>query len=155
MGRKCGVSPFFVQATPGEILKKRIQEVANSSGFQLRIVEKGGRTLKSMLMKSDVKPNKRCWDQECPICMTGEQGKCNKENAGYTIQCKTCWESEEKKDASFKQKRYIMHHLKKPWEVRVMKIFSCLTQMNSLLPLFPPPEKDMLSEDEFTKCSGF
>ena len=102
-------SVLFVQATPGEILKKRIQEVANSSGFQLRIVEKGGRTLKSMLMKSDVKPNKRCWDQECPICMTGEQGKCNKENAGYTIQCKTCWESEERKDAPIKQKRYIMH----------------------------------------------
>ena len=60
-------------------------------------------------MKSDVKPNKRCWDQECPICMTGEQGKCNKENAGYTIQWKTCWENEEKKDAPIKQKRYIMH----------------------------------------------
>ena len=55
---------MFVQSTPGEALKKSIQEIANRSEFKIRVVERGGRTLKSMLQKSDIVPNKKCWDNK-------------------------------------------------------------------------------------------
>ena len=71
-------------------------------------MERGGRTVKGMLQKSDVLPNKRCWDDRCPICKTDELGNCNKENIGYSIICQTCWESEENKDKEMKIRRHIM-----------------------------------------------
>ena len=80
-------SVVFVQSTPDETLKKSIQEVANSSAFKIRVVERGGRTLKSIFHKSDIIPNKKCWDNNCPVCQTEEKGLCCRENAGYSIQC--------------------------------------------------------------------
>lgn len=47
---------LFVQAPPGEMLRKKIQQVYDMSGIRVRVVEQGGRSIKSMLMKSDVKP---------------------------------------------------------------------------------------------------
>ena len=57
-----------------EELKNKIQEVANSTQFKIKVVEKGGKTIKSMLQKSDVIPNKKCWDEDCPICLTEAKG---------------------------------------------------------------------------------
>ena len=67
-------SVVFVQSTPDEALKRSIQEVANESAFKIRVVERGGRTLKSMLQKSDIIPNKKYWDNNCPVCTTEEKG---------------------------------------------------------------------------------
>ena len=53
-------SVVFVQATPGEQLRKSIQEVVDASEFKIKVVERGGRTMKGMLQKSDIIPNKRC-----------------------------------------------------------------------------------------------
>ena len=102
-------SVVFVQSTPNEILKRSIQEVANESAFKIRVVERGGRTLKSMLQKSDIIPNKKCWDNNCPVCTTEEKGLCCHENAGYSIQCLTCWNDPNKVDKSVKERKYVMH----------------------------------------------
>ena len=51
---------LFVQPTPGEVLRKQLQDLANSTQFKIKVVERGGRTLKAMLQKSDVIPNKSC-----------------------------------------------------------------------------------------------
>ena len=99
-------SVLFVQATPGEILRKKVQEVADTVGIRLRVLKQGGRSIKSMLMKSDIKSTQKCWD---PICQTEEKGKCNKENSGYSIKCKTCWEDPGKKDEPINKRRYVMH----------------------------------------------
>ena len=102
-------SVVFVQSTPDEALKKSIQKVANNSAFKIRVVEKGGCTLKSMLQKSNIVPNKKCWDSNCPVCQTEEKGLCCRENAGYSIQCLTCWNDPEKVDRPIQDRKYIMH----------------------------------------------
>ena len=49
-------SVMFVQSSPNEILRKEIQKIVDRSGFKVKVVQRGGRTLKSMLQRSDVKP---------------------------------------------------------------------------------------------------
>ena len=100
-------SVLFVQATHKERLRTQIQEIADRYGLNIKVVERGGRTIKAILQKSEVERMK-CYDPECIICLTtGDKGNCNKENVGYTIKCKTCLE--EKPDQSVKEKRQIMH----------------------------------------------
>ena len=102
-------SVVFVQATPGEELKKSTQEVANKSELKIKVVERGGRTMKGLLQKSDIVPNKKCWNEQCPVCLTEEKGSCCKENLGYSIQCQTCWTDQNKLDDGIKERKYIMH----------------------------------------------
>ena len=57
----------------------------------------------------DIVPNKKCWDSNCPVCQTEEKGLCCRENAGYSIQCLTCWNDPEKVDRPIQDRKYIMH----------------------------------------------
>ena len=100
---------LFVQPTPGEVLRKKLQDLANLTEFKIKVVERGGRTVKGMLQRSDVIPNKKCWDDRCPVCNTEERGLCNMENIGYSILCRTCWDDPEKQDEGMKKKKFIMH----------------------------------------------
>ena len=47
-----------------------------------------------------------------------------------------------------KQKKYMRSHLRKPREVRVKQIFTRISQMNALFPLFPGPENVMFLDSE-------
>ena len=125
-------SVVFVQSTPNEILKRSIQEVANESAFKIRVVERGGRTLKSMLQKSDVIPNKRCWDNSCPVCLTEEKGLCCSENSGYSIQCLTCWNDPNKIEKSAKERKFVMHgETNRTARVRCLEHKSALTRRDN------------------------
>ena len=97
---------LFVQSTPREQLRRQIQLEADKGGVSLRVVERGGRTLKSMLQKSEVE-KLVCEDSECVICQNEDKGLCSKENIGYTVVCNTC--KSEKKDLPVKQNKFIMH----------------------------------------------
>ena len=81
---------LFVQATPGEVLRRRIEDVVRKSGFKVKVVERGGRQVKSLLQKSDVHPQDQCWDNGCHVCLTGGGGKCNVEGVVYKIWCVDC-----------------------------------------------------------------
>ena len=81
---------LFVQATPNEELRKQVQLEADKSGLKIKVCEKGGRTIRSLLQRSDVLPQMSCGDTECVVCNTKEEGKCRKENCGYKIYCKAC-----------------------------------------------------------------
>ena len=87
---KENVSVLFVQATPNEELRKLLQKEAEKAGLKIKVIEKGGRSIKSMLQKSDIEPQKSCGDINCVICKTKETGLCEIENAGYNIYCKKC-----------------------------------------------------------------
>ena len=80
----------FVQATPEEVLKKAVQTEADLSGIKVRVVEKGGRSIKSLLQRSDIQPNKKCYQDNCIICLSSDKGRCDVENAGYIVKCKSC-----------------------------------------------------------------
>ena len=69
-----------------------MQEEACRSGLNIRIVEKGGRNIKSILQRSDVKPEKSCNDPTCVVCLTSNTGRCREENSGYVISCVVCKE---------------------------------------------------------------
>ena len=86
-------SVVFVQATPGEILKREVSKIMKNAGFNVRVVEKGGRNVKSFLQRSDVLPSANCNDDTCPICLTEGKGKCEVEGVVYRIWCPVCKEN--------------------------------------------------------------
>ena len=85
-------SVIFVQATPGEILKREVKKVVKEAGFNVKVVEKGGRSMRSLLQRSDVSPPAVCLDADCPICLTDGRGKCEVEGVVYRVWCKACKE---------------------------------------------------------------
>ena len=85
-------SVVFVPATPGEILRRRIEKVMLENNFKVKVVEKGGRSLRSILQRSDVSPCLTCWDSECPVCKTRGKGMCCEEGVVYRVWCLTCEE---------------------------------------------------------------
>ena len=89
---KSNGSVLFVQATPGERLKSAVQYVCDKSGMKIKVVEKGGRTVKQILQKSDIDPVEGCRRDDCMICSTKGGGNCEKESVGYRVDCSKCEE---------------------------------------------------------------
>ena len=83
-------SVVFVPATPGEILRKRIEKVMLGNNFNVKVVESGGRTLRSLLQRSDISPCLTCWDSECPVLKTQGRGMCCEEGVVYRVWCMNC-----------------------------------------------------------------
>ena len=83
-------SVMFVQATPNEVLRKEVQKIIDASGFKVKVVQRGGIPLKSMLQRSDVDPQMKCLDDDCPVCLTAPKGCCQMESVGYKIWCIEC-----------------------------------------------------------------
>ena len=81
---------IFAQATPEEVLQREIQKVVNSSGLRLKVVERGGKSLKGVFQRSDVMPDSRCWKDDCVVYSTKPKGLCSKEGVGYRIWCEVC-----------------------------------------------------------------
>ena len=85
-------SVMFVQATPGETLKKRIQAVCDQSELKVKVIEKGGRSMKQILQRSDVAMGGGCGRTDCVVCKSDDRGLCSKEGVGYMVWCPTCEE---------------------------------------------------------------
>ena len=83
-------SVMFVQATPGEILRKRVEDIVTKAGFKIKVIEKGGRTVRSLLQKSDVSSSLTCTDIACPVCSTTGKGGCQVEGVVYRVWCRVC-----------------------------------------------------------------
>ena len=86
---------LFVPATPGSTLARMIRtlEARNNQkrSWRMRVVEGGGRSLKSILQKSDPNPPVPCSHQNCPICISGKLGICSiPGGVNYAIICVTC-----------------------------------------------------------------
>ena len=59
--------------------------------MNIRVQEKGGRSMKNIFQKSD--PQKKgCERENCLVCVNGkgEGGHCKKMDIGYTVNCDTC-----------------------------------------------------------------
>ena len=77
------LSCLYSQTTK-EILRKEGQ--MDKFGIKVKVVEKGGRSLKRMLQCTDVEPSTMCNHDDC-VCRTEAKEKCSMENVGY-IWCK-------------------------------------------------------------------
>ena len=90
-------SVLFVTPTPGGTLAKELrqreEELNRHSDERVKIVEKGGRNIESLLAKKDPFMKENCTEKLCPLCNNGD-GKldiaCNTNNVGYRWTCKTC-----------------------------------------------------------------
>ena len=96
-------SVLFIPATPGGVLaaamRKREAELNKNSGFRVKIIEKGGRKLKDILVNKNPFPDKPCEELYCPLCtktaytdppIKPSQIRCDTLNVGYRWTCTAC-----------------------------------------------------------------
>ena len=85
---------IFVQATPNGVLAKKFRETIEKfpSDIKLRVVEKGGRSMQSTLVKTNPGRSIGCSKNNCFSCKNGkgEGGDCRTKNVGYEIGCVEC-----------------------------------------------------------------
>ena len=93
------IAPIIVPTTPGGKLMKMMRKVADEEakeGIRFKIVETGGRTLKSELQRSNPTKTPGCGDQMCVGCSEerGKGGDCRRNNVNYEIECRLCPEDD-------------------------------------------------------------
>ena len=90
--RRGDLSVVFVPATPRSELKKKYEKCIKESGVGIKVVEKSGRTIKSIVQRTDPFQKKRCEDNNnCMICKEEEgKGRCRQTGVVYEINCKSC-----------------------------------------------------------------
>ena len=91
---------LFVPPTPNgglaKALRRRECELNSNNDMSIRIIEKGGTKVKSILTTSDPFPKTKCDLKDCPFCsptplIEVEDGQnCRVHNVGYRILCKKC-----------------------------------------------------------------
>ena len=90
------ISVMFVQKTPQSLLANRLKaadkKISEITGDKLRIVERAGLKLSSLLHRSDPWAGQKCSDQQCLICTNPHNKKfdCSKRNIVYKSVCLTC-----------------------------------------------------------------
>ena len=89
------IAPILVPSTPdGElaaILRKVVQAEKNPD-MKFKIIETGGRTVKSLLQRSNPTATAGCSAGECIACKggRGSGGQCRRNNVTYEIECGLC-----------------------------------------------------------------
>ena len=81
-------SVMFVQSTPGSMLKEKVQKIAKKNRLKIKVVEKAGSTVKSVLQKSNPYGRQRCEREDCAVCEHGEVGECRTRGCVYQLVCK-------------------------------------------------------------------
>ena len=74
-------------------MKEREEELNKFNEERIKIVEKGGRNIESLLAKKDPFGKENCTEKLCPLCnKSGNKMDiaCNTNNVGYRWTCKTC-----------------------------------------------------------------
>ena len=88
-------SVLFVEQTPGGIYAARLREreavLAPLTGYRVKIVERSGSSMKSMLVRSDPFEGGKCSRENCLPCKAGaKNSKCSKRNILYESSCLEC-----------------------------------------------------------------
>ena len=85
---------LFIQRTQGGDLIKRMRKVENRisgmAGDSVRIVERAGISLESLLINKDPWSGDRCTNGECIVCRGAEGSACVKKGVVYQHICKLC-----------------------------------------------------------------
>ena len=90
----------------GNRQKEADRKLLEISGYRLRIVERAGLKLRSLLHKSDPWDGQKCSDPRCLICTNPYNKKfgCSKRNIAYKSVCLTCKDEAVKADIEKKEK---------------------------------------------------
>ena len=95
-GTKGGcIAPIIIPPTPNSELLQMLREVARvetQPGLKFKIVESGGRTIKSSVQKSNPTATPACQGGDCVACSGdgGSKGSCRKSNVVYEYACQLC-----------------------------------------------------------------
>ncbi|KAL8620473.1 hypothetical protein ACOMHN_048406 [Nucella lapillus] len=83
---------IFVPSTPHSQLSKRYQEVIGKTNLKIKVVERSGKTVKSILQESDPYKQPGCsTEEDCMVCKGGRgKGNCRREGVTYEIRCNEC-----------------------------------------------------------------
>ena len=73
-------------------MMRQVAENEAKEGIKFKIIETGGRTLKSMLQRSNPTATPGCSKEDCLGCNTerGKGGNCHQNNVNYEIECQLC-----------------------------------------------------------------
>ena len=73
-------------------LLKDVAETEAEAGVRFKVIETGGRSVKSMAQKSNPTETIGCIDDGCMACKDGRGmgGKCRQSNINYEIECQLC-----------------------------------------------------------------
>ena len=92
------------------MLQRRYQSEINRQGIKIRVVEKAGRSIKSMLQRSDPFKERRCGRESCFVCTTEGKGSCDKNGINYAVTCTSCenvYHGETSKNAFTRGKQHL------------------------------------------------
>jgi len=78
---------YFVQATPGSQLADQCQKVFQRCDLKVKVVERTGRTIKQLLVKSDPMNKGEC---KCRICAMAGKQICKVRECVYEMTCSLC-----------------------------------------------------------------
>ena len=71
---------------------KQIAETEAEAGVRFRIMETGGRTIKSLVQRSNPTGTSGCQEPDCLPCITGKGsgGNCRACGVNYQVECQLC-----------------------------------------------------------------
>ena len=78
---------FFVCATPNSELAEECRGVFKKSGLKVKVIEKTGKIMKEMLVKSDPFKEIRCNKNNCEACLVGDNINCKARDVLYKMSC--------------------------------------------------------------------
>ena len=89
------IAPIFVPPTPNGDLARELKDIAEreaEAGVLFRIVETGGRSIKSMVQRSNPTSTLGCDMAACLPCRTGpgDGGNCRGSGVNYQVECQLC-----------------------------------------------------------------
>ena len=89
---------FFVPKTKNGELASRLrqaeEDLSKLSKHRVKIVEKAGRSLKSILVRSDLRPEDSCGREKCLACEEEKgRGRCKQRSVTYQTSCRACQEA--------------------------------------------------------------
>ena len=73
-----------------ETVTYQVRKALKRSGLNVRIAQRTGPTLKSILTRSALEPPQCPGRSNCLACMAGLQGKCGTKNVVYRLECVIC-----------------------------------------------------------------
>ena len=78
---------MFIDSTPGEVLKKKIERLVKKYKMKIKVVERRGRTVKTILQKSYPFDRMKCKRSDCFVCKDDKKVNCRARGVIYEIQC--------------------------------------------------------------------
>ena len=85
-------SVIFVPFTPGPVLQQRYQSEVDRKVLQIKVVEKAGNLIESMIQRLDPFQITKCDRHSCMVCYTSWKGSCDIEGVTFSIHCVECME---------------------------------------------------------------